>query len=32
MPAAPSQNAWMGLRTITARYWVGWALASSSGC
>src|SRR5260370_7986299 len=22
----------MGLRTITARYWVGWALASSSGC
>src|SRR3977135_3860019 len=22
----------MGLRTITGRYWVGWALASSSGC
>src|SRR5216683_936288 len=22
----------MGFRTITARYWVGWALASSSGC
>src|ERR1700737_4231162 len=32
MPAALPQSAWIGLRTITARYWVGWALASSSGC
>ncbi len=31
MPSAP-QSAKMGLRTITAPKWVGWALASSSGC